>query len=263
MSKGTQTFADKQRKFTDAEVTALEHLRKKNAGIAPKPKTVLTAKDIELQDKGALEPKKTYEYEEGKLITAEVLAKEVEDKKKEDERFTKEFRRQLGVWVKEDHHSEYENVEFDHEDYLVRIFQMDVSSFKNFITLEYEWSPILQKLKLTDKPATENVFPIVKLLKIGGNIKLGKYKVGDICLVPSTDVIGEDWNPKFLQIMQFQNSQNMKPIIPDGMRQSIPNVEKNWDRYKFIRPWTPLPEQIDHLTFLLPEAKVRGSYSGF
>lgn len=257
MSKRVKTFEEKQ-ELTDSQIEAIKHLRNKTNNI-PKhiSHNVLTPDELKLHD---IDQENKLVIHEG-LITPEILESEKQEELQEVRRFTEEFQRQLEVWIEKDHHTEYSRLEFDHDDYLVRLFNMDITGFDGFKTLEYEWSPILKNFKLKDKPALENVFPIVKILKVGEGVKSDKYKVGDICLVPSTDVIGEDWNPKFLHIMQFQNSQNMKPVLPEGMRQSIPNVEKNWDRYKFVRPWIPNPEPIDHLTYLIPEPKIRGRYS--
>lgn len=263
MSKGrSKTFEEKQRSLTDAEKEALMHLKEKKAGVKKKTKAIDPEK-IKLQDVvGSPEvPGKNAYYEEGKLITPETLEEERKAEIAEKKRYIAEFDRQFKEWCKEDHHSEYQGwCDFDHNDYLVRIFKMDVSEFKNFVSLEYEWSPIKQNYKLKDVPMTENTFPIVKILAVGEGVKSDKYQVGDVCLVPSTDIIGEDWNPKFLHIMQFQDSKGMKPKIPKGMRQTIPNVEVNWERYKFVRPWLPEPEEKDHLTYLIPEAKIRGRY---
>jgi len=260
MNKKVKTFEDKQRPLTQAEMAALEYLKGDNN---KKIKSdVIRPDNVLLKDKN-FEAKSDEDLgsEEGRLITEEDLKNEDLLLQEESERFSKAFMEQFNKWVAEDHGSEYEGIEFDHDDYLVRIFKMDVSGFKGFITLEYEWSVYLKNFKLKDKPATENLFPIVKILKKGQGIKSDKYKEGDVVLVPSNDILGEDWNPKFIQVMQYQDSRNMKPVLPEGMRQSIPNVEKNWDRYKFVRPWVPKPEEIDHLTYLIPETKVRGTFN--
>jgi hypothetical protein len=137
---------------------------------------------------------------------------------------------------------------------------MDISEFKGFFSVEYEWSEYLGKFKLVDVPTVETVFPIAKIMKIGEGVTSDRYKVGDIVIVPSSDITGEDWNPKFLHVMQFQNSQNMKPVLPDKMKQNIPNVEIHWGRWKFIKPWLPSPDNEDNLTYLIPTSKVKGRY---
>ncbi len=257
MSKKIKSFNDKIRPLTDAEKEALEHLRKKGK---PLKNEILEPGAGVLKD-DTFKAKPNREYQEGKIITEEDLKAEELKVKIEAERFSQEFRRQFTEWAAIDHSVDYEGLSFDHADYLVRIFSMDVKGFEGFITLEYEWSHIIGKFKIKDKPATENVFPIVKILKIGEGVKSTKHKVGDIVLVPSNEILGEDWNPKFLHYMQFQDSKGMNPVLPEGMKQSVPNVQKNWDRFMFIRPWVPQPEEQDKLTYLIPEGRVIGSYN--
>jgi DNA-binding transcriptional MerR regulator len=258
MSKKVKTFNEKQKNLTESQLAALEHLRTK--GMPKKSiKKVLTPEELDLQDVKFNKDEKNPVYQEGKIITEETLKKEQEEEKKELERYNEEFRKQLSEWITEDHHSEYKNLKFNTSDYLVRIFAMDVSGFEKFVTVKYEWSKMLNNFKLANAQVTDNVYPIVKILKIGSKAEQD-YKVGDIVLVPSMEVMGDDWNPRFLEYMKHQRSQGMNPVLPEGMRQRLPKVEINWERLKFVRPWVGLPEEQDHLTFLIPEHKITAEY---
>ena len=258
--KRVKTFQDKQRKLTKAEEEALNHMRTKGSGKQVKNE-IITPDQVKLQD--VVLGGKDLEVQEGKIITEETLQREKEQEKKELERYNEEFRSQVSNWKNEDHAFEYEahGLEFDDAAYLVRIFSMDVSSFEKFRTYKYEWSRMMNNFKIAPTQVMDNVYPIVKILKIGEKVQSDKYNVGDIVLVPSTDVIGDEWNPTFLEYMKHQNSQGMKPVLPEGMRQRLNKVELSWGKYQFVRPWVGLPEEADQLTFLIPEFKVIGNFT--
>lgn len=257
-----KTFNDKQLERIDSnKLVGLEHLHDRNVGKKIINTGVIKPDHINLKD-DTFKPKDEEEIiETNKVITEEDLNKEVEELKKEEKRYEDEFKSQYLKWAEEDEWSEYNWCDFDHKEYLVRLFKMDISSFKGYVTLNYSWSPILKNWKLSDQKMTEGILPIAKIIAIGKSIDSKKYSVGDIVLVPSCDIIGDDWNPKFLHVMQFQQSKGMQPVLPDGMEQRIPNVEKNWEHYKFVRPWVPKPTQVDNLTYLIPESKVKGRFS--
>ena len=252
-SKKVKTFEEKQ-ETTPLQKQLIHNVKMKNAGV----KRTEVPVDFEQLKKKA----KSHEPQVAKkIITQDDILAEQKNQLEEDKRFTEEFKRQLSTWAEEDHHSEYEWCEFDHEDYLVRLFSMDVSSFEKFIDLRYEYSKIMNEWTLKTVSALDSIFPIVKILKVGDAVKEARYNVGDIAFVPSNDIIGKDWNPKFLQTIQFQSSKGMKPVLPDGMEQEILNVEKNWDRYMFVRPWVAKPEPQDKLTYLIPSPKIRGTFN--
>lgn len=258
MSK-VKTFNQKQRPLTGAEAKALEHLKKKKAGVKTK-QAVISPEHGNLKDdtfKPIVDPDEKYK---GKIITEEDLKKEKEEELQVSKDYEEEFFKQYAEWKKIDESSEYDWCTFDNDDYLVRLFAMDVSGFDKYKSLKYEWSSILKNWKLTDTQLIDNVYPIGKILKVGKAVELDKYKVGDIVLLPSNDIVGEDWNPHFLTILGHQRSQGMSPVLPTGMRQRMQNVELKWDRYKFVRPWVPKPEDKDNLTFLIPSPIVKGTY---
>ena len=205
------------------------------------------------------------------LITEESIKQQQQEELKSRQVFQDEYQKQLMDWYKIDEWSEYDSIDFYDAEYLVRIFKMDVSKFQDIKTNYFDWSPILKKFTLKEKQQGITVFPIVKILKLGkrvdpnGNLEaLGlKYNVGDICIVSSHEILGDDWNPAFMSYMGFQEqrAQGMTPKVPEGLRQRIPNVEKNWDRYQFIRPWVAKPEEKDYLTYLIPSSKIKGLFN--
>lgn len=217
---------------------------------------------------GAFDAKKEEEKptdQEGVIITQEDLDTEVQTREEkaaaEAIRYTEEFQRQISEWASHtDEVADYDAFEFEYDDYLVRLFKMDITGFG---FREYEhYIANLQggNVALREKKATEGIFPIVKVLKVGRTATAG-WEVGDILTVPSRDIHGQQLSPEFQQFMQHQNSQGMKPIIPEGYRQFVPNVEVNWKGYAFIRPWMVEPQEIDYITFLLPSPKLRGRYN--
>lgn len=230
--------------------------------------SIITPEQIKLQDvvfdEGKKNKKRVEPTQEGKIITEDQLKKEaseLEKKNKEESlKFEKEFNKQLKEWSKEDLSDEYSFVDISRQEYLVRIFEMDVSDFDGHITLNYEWSALLNQYKIADARMNKKTFPIVKIIKVGRDSDDG-FKKGDIVLVPSTDILGDDWNPKFLHIMQYQQSSNMKPVLPEGMRQRISNVEIKWDKYRFVKPWVLDPQNQDTLTYLIPQSKVKGYFN--
>lgn len=268
MSKRVKTFEEKQRPLTPSERAALQAIHDQSSGKKLKNQ-VLTPDELKLLDVVDYEAeKKENSKDVGKIITPEDLKKEeqtAEEKRINDTKeFEKSFNKQLKDWskVKTDG-NDYKNFDFDGDYYLVRVFSMDVSQFSDYKTLEYEWSRVLKQWKLTDKQLKNNTFPIVKILKVArgfGKDNPNKYNEGDVCIVPGDDIVGDDWNPKFLHVMQFQNSQNMTPVLPDGMSQRIPKIQITWNKYLFVRPWKIEPEYEDRLTYLIPSTLIKGEY---
>lgn len=257
MSKKTKTFQQKQ-KYSNQDLALLDEISKKNSNNS-------TVNNIIRPDNGHLKddtfkPKKDTQTT-NKIITPADLKREEELIKEEAKEYSKEFQKQFDVWKDIDVSSDYDWCTFDHREYLIRIFKMDISKFKKFVTLNYVWSPIMRTWKLEDAQMNEGIFAVAKIVAIGSGIENTDYSVGDIVLLPSTDIVGEDWNPKFLHVMQFQQSKGMAPVLPEGMRQRIPNVEIKWANYKFVRPWIPVPEESDELTYLIPESKVKGKFN--
>ena len=87
--------------------------------------------------------------------------------------------------------------------------------------------------------AHEKILPIAKILRIGLGVKR-ELKAGDICTVAPDDIMGKDWNPDFIHLMNSfvkeEGKQGKLANVPKGMPQEIPKLEKNWARYRFIRP---------------------------
>src|SRR5688572_21752286 len=114
-------------------------------------------------------------------------------------------------------------------------FKADVGSTTLMVESPYDGS-----LKPKIVALNEKLFPIVKVIKVGTGVENTKdIKVDTLYTVPSDEIIGDDWNPEFMFVMNTMVQQGQKgglARIPEGMRQRIPRLEKNWDKYKFGLP---------------------------
>lgn len=170
--------------------------------------------------------------------------------------FKDEFFKQLKKFATEDIYSEYDYLTIEGDEYLVRLFEMQTAGFDGDPSMLYMFSEFKKEWVLRDKKSIKRVFPIVRIILAGE--KANDYNEGDIVFVPVNDVSGETWNPEFMHLLQFSKSQGMAPIVPEGMRQRIPNVEVKWDNYRFQRPWVEKPEEQDFLTYIIPGLKIKG-----
>lgn len=122
--------------------------------------------------------------------------------------------------------------------------------------LDGQWKP-------KDAAIHEKVFPICKIIKAGKDVD-PRIQEGQLYTVPFSDVVGEDWNPDFMFLMQNFTKQGNKmglADIPPDMRQRIPKLEKNWERYKFSMPDRIGKESDeDRLVYLIPELKLESEY---
>lgn len=108
----------------------------------------------------------------------------------------------------------------------------------------------------------EKVYPIVKVIKVGKDVK--DVKVGQMYVVPHADIIGDSFNPEFMFLMNNFVKQGKKmglADVPEDMEQRISNLEKNWERYKFSMPDRVGSEtSTDKLIYLIPELKLEADY---
>jgi len=102
-------------------------------------------------------------------------------------------------------------------------------------------------------------YPIVKVLNApavqpedGAGIII---KSGDHYTVPVYEVYGESHNPEYLQLYQYSEVKGAKPQVPPGMRETIPNIEKQWAMYRFQIPWIP-PEDQSEDVYCIPVNKL-------
>ncbi len=145
---------------------------------------------------------------------------------------------------------------------LVKIFKF-VPRVKGKIgsTLLYMPSPLNGELKTSVTALNEKVYPIIKVIKKGLGAEYSEFiKVGTLYTVPVDDVVGDDWNPEFtffMNTMVTQGKTGGHVKIPEGMRQRIPKLERNWDKYKFGLP-TRLGDETeeDRLIYLIPDMKL-------
>lgn len=117
--------------------------------------------------------------------------------------------------------------------------------------------------KPSDEVKNEKIFPICKVIKVGKGVK-GDIDTGKAYIVPYNDVNGDSWDPDFMFMVQNfakQGRQGSMTEIPEGMRQKISNLEKNWERYRFSMPDRLGDEtEDDRLVYLIPELKLVAEY---
>lgn len=202
-----------------------------------------------------------------KELTPEEKQLELERKKKIAEDLQKDFDEQLKAFIDDNSYfEEYRKFSPLKKEILVKLFKFvpknkeglgysGVFMVKNEISNEY-------------KPRTvslsEKIYPIVKVIKTGVAIDDESISSGKIYTVPWNDVIGTSWNPDFLNLMQtFAKKGENGSIanVPADMDQRIPNLEINWERYKFSMPDRVSDEtDEDKLVYLIPELKLTSLY---
>ena len=107
------------------------------------------------------------------------------------------------------------------------------------------------------------ILPIVKIIKKGREVKDTQLVEGGVYIVAYSDIMGESFNPDFMWMMQnfAKNGKNGIVHIPDDMPQKIPNIEKNWERYKFYMPdKLGRPSDDEKMVYLIPENKFDAIY---
>lgn len=253
-----KTFTDKQlSRMTKDQMAILEGSRSKIKKSKFRPGEII--KEVKNQDvlsKGGSEAIE----ETNKVITLEDLQKEEDYQKEIELLFNSEYNKQLNEFIKDDSYfDDYKNIEIHDNSILVRIFKMDISDFDNNESVELEYSTITKKIIQKRVKSDYKIYPIVKVIDVGEGFEC-KYKAGDIGLVTRSEVVGQDLNPKYVDIFQYHAVKGMTPKIPDGLSKTIPNVEKNWGKYMFVRPFVATPDIEDRLTYLVPSFALKGRY---
>ena len=212
-SKKVKTYNDKN-KYTDTQLKLLSLKAKEEAGIKTKHE-IITPDHVNLKDDTFKSKNVKNKEFTGKIITEKDLEAEAKEREKELERYREEFNEQLKTWIETDHVSDYDWLKPRKRDYLVRVFEMDISSFENFVDVQYEYSKILMKFDLKNTKIHSNVYPILKILKVGEALEQEerRYGVGDIVMGPANEIIGTDWNQDFLTLMQNQRMMGAEPNL--------------------------------------------------
>lgn len=124
--------------------------------------------------------------------------------------------------------------------------------------LDGNWKPKIQAL-------SEKIFPIAKVIRKGMRVNEDFIKEGGVYTVPYEEVLGTQWNPDFLHLVQTfagkSGNQGKLVNIPEDMPQKLPKMAIEWARYKFSMPDRLGKEtEDDKLTFLIPTIKLESIY---
>lgn len=145
---------------------------------------------------------------------------------------------------------------------LVKLFKFEISkdlASKGFFGKEL----LLVPSKLNGEWVTKaqekynQFYPFVKVIKKGNFEELKNIKIGGIYIVPSDDVVGEEWNPEFLHLMNtFGKADGKMGVVhtPQEIPQKLQKIEVHWSRYKFSNPKSTKDE---NLYYLLPYNKIK------
>jgi len=192
-----------------------------------------------------------------------------ERKKKQQEELEADYQAQLKEFAEDtSYYDDYNSFSPFTKKVLVRIFKFvpKIPSEQLGHTTIMVESPLDGKLKPQLIADNEKVFPIVKVFKIGEQVENKTYITkGNLYVVPMDEVMGDDWNPEFMFLMNTMVQQGQKgglAKIPEEMRQRIPRLEKNWDKYRFGMP-NRLGNQTerDRLIYLIPEIKLESLFT--
>lgn len=262
MSKRIKSISQKEfERANDMQKRLISDIKNPNQGVSRNG--LLLPEDVRNQDilgNEAERNKKINKGKSSKILTGEDIQQEVLERREE---YKRQFEEQLLNWTNKDFSKEYENLSFGGENYLVRVFAMDMTNLNDdYKETSIEWNEF-SGWKIGEDKIEESIKPIVKVIKLGLGIDPDlkeSFKVGDILTVPFNEVTGRTINPEFAQHAQFAKSQGMKPVIPEGMSKYKYNIEINWGRWQFTRPWVFEPETEDKLTFVIPKGKIIGEY---
>lgn len=125
--------------------------------------------------------------------------------------------------------------------------------------LDGNWKPKSQAL-------SEKIFPIAKVIRKGLRAGDAHIEEGKIYTVPYEEILGTQWNPDFLHLVQTfagkSGNQGKLVNIPEDMPQRLPKMAIEWARYKFSMPDRLGKEtEDDKLTFLIPTIKLESIYA--
>lgn len=162
---------------------------------------------------------------------------------------------------------EYKQFTPREKDVIVKVFKFTPSNNKSL----GEKHVILMKNDMTGEftPRTvaqkEKIYPIVRLIAVNETVRESlDLEVGALYTVPVEEITGTSFNPEFLHLMQNfakQGKQGSFVNVPEDMPQRLPNIEIQWQNYKF-----PRPDRVgdvtenDRLVFLIPSLKLKTRY---
>lgn len=154
-----------------------------------------------------------------------------------------------------DYVEKYKNDEVLHKDVIVRIFKfVPETEIKKSILIpddngEFKPSSVVIEVRY---------FPLVQILNVGRDCD-GKYEIGGVYTVPEHEIAGDDWNPQYLHLMQsFQMQGKQLVHVPENMKQKLPNVQINWNRYLYEKTWEAVDsKEREAEVYLIPESKLR------
>jgi len=215
-------------------------------------------------------------YEEGmeKRREEDAIAakKATEDKAQALEELKEEFNVCINAFAKDrSYFKNYDRYEPLGQEVLVRLFTFkpreDVikrnplfGEHDIWITSPLNQQPIKQSQAILDK-----MYPIVMIIKLGKTCDPAKALVeGDLYTIPYDDVVGNSFNPEFLDAMNTYARQGGKSSLahlPSDIPQKISNIHKHWERYQFSMPDRfDNPTEDDKLTYLIPDLKIKAKF---
>lgn len=169
-----------------------------------------------------------------------------------------EFYEQLSAFLMIDE-SDYDSITPLQDKVLVRLFEFKPKS--DAVGTSAIYVPNLEgKWVKSEEAKYQSIYPIVKIVRSDDE----DYPVGKLFVVSRDEVVGEDWNPEFLHLVNtYQQQGNKGGMIkaPEEMRQKIPRLEKNWARYHFgCVDQVAQQEESDDYIFLIPKLKMIAQY---
>lgn len=84
-------------------------------------------------------------------------------------------------------------------------------------------------------------------------------RVGDLVTLNPEDTVGITWNPEYLMLMQYRES-NMKPNIPEGFQEKVDKITVEYKNYSFLPPHEFKTDPKDITTFAIKRYQILGKY---
>lgn len=101
---------------------------------------------------------------------------------------------------------------------------------------------------------------IAKVIKAPKNLPEGEtLKVGDLVILNPEDTVGTAWNPEYLMLKQYENS-NMEPKLPPGFQKVVDKITIEFKNYSFLPPHEFKTDPKDITTFALKRYQIVGKY---